>query len=286
MRELIERVHELSHEHIEIDGIPIDWDFGRSNHFIDLFRVEPLAGDALPPYAFMMHFAGDELRGETAAGPGLYWDRSPTLKARMQLVDTPFGPLRILTGDDARGYYDFYQRVEAFVHQRRLYAASRLFDDYTLINNDTHQGMRHPNQLLLGCYSFTDDRLYAIGLRPDLPAYLVRGRPNLTPETVENLGFEKRAQRLGVYDRLASANVLPHGGGYVFPDILDVAGVYEIDGERYYEVDMTTGRGRQVLSGIRDLPYEYRGRKVVLRSVELGLADLVARLAPLYILKV
>ncbi|MDQ4075946.1 MAG: hypothetical protein M3220_06835 [Chloroflexota bacterium] len=287
MKDLIKRVHELGHDNVEIDGVPIEWDFGLSNHFIDLFRIEPLVDVDLPPYAFMMHFAGDELRGETSFGPGLYWDKSPALRERMRLFDTPFGPLRVLTRDDARGYYEFYQKVESFVHKRRLYAADRLFDTYELINNDTHQGLTNPNQLLLGCYSFTDsNRLYAIGLRPDLPAYLVRGKPSLSQETIENLGFEKRAQRLEVYDRLTSANVLPHGGGYAYPDILGVADVYQIDGERYFEVDFANGRGRQVISAVRDLPYEYRGRKVVLRAVELGLAELVARLMPEYILKV
>ena len=286
-RELLERVHTLTHENVTIDDVPIRWDFGKSNHFIDLFRVEALAEAGLPPYVFIMHFAGGELRGETHHGSGLYWDRSPALQARMQVFDTPFGPLRVLTGDDARVYFEFYRYVESFVQRRRLYAAQRLFDEYTLINNDTHQGLTHANQILLGCYRFTDrERIYPIGLRPDLPAYLVRGRPNLSPETVENLGFEKRAQRLGVYDQLVTANLLPHGGGYTFPHILDVTGVHEIDGERYFEVDLTTGRGRQIVAGVRDLPFEYRGRKVVLRTIELGMAELVARLTPVYVLKV
>jgi len=286
-QELLQRVHTLKHEPVELDGVPIRWDFGKSNHFIDLFRVEALTDANLPPYVFIMHFAGSELRGETDRGPGLYWDHSPALQARMQVFETPFGPLRVLTGDDARAYFEFYRYVEGFVQRRRLFAAQRLFDTYTLINNDTHQGLTHANQILLGCYRFTDnERIYPIGLRPDLPAYLVRGRPNLSPETVENLGFEKRAQRLGVYDLLTSANLLPHGGGYVFPHILDVVDVYEIDGERYFEVDLTTGRGRQIVSRVRDLPYEYRGRKVVLRTLELGMAELVARLTPVYVLKV
>ncbi|MFQ5592803.1 MAG: hypothetical protein ACE5HA_01505 [Anaerolineae bacterium] len=286
-RDLLGRVHALTHEAVEIDGVPIQWDFGKSNHFIDLFRVEALAEVDLPPYVFMMHLAGAELRSETAHGPGLYWDRSPDLQARMEVFDTPFGPLRVLTGDDARGYFDFYRYVDAFVQRRRLYAADRLFDRYSLINNDNHQGLTHPNQVVLGCYRFSDtDRIYPIGLRPDLPAYLMRGRPNLSPETIENLGFEKRAHRLGVYELLTSANLLPHGGGYVFPHILDVTAVHEINGERYFEVDLATGRGQQIMAGVRDLPYEYRGRKVVLRTLELGMAELVARLTPVYVLKV
>lgn len=286
-RALLERVHRLNRERVTIDGVPIQWDFGKSNHFIDLFRVEPLTNERLPPYAFIMHCTGDELRGETRFGPGLYWDSSAALQARFQVFETPFGPLHVLTGDEARGYFEFYQHVETFVQKRRRYAARWLFNDYTLINNETHQGLRHANQILLGCYCFDDrERLYPIGLRPDLPAYLVRGRANLRPEMVEQLDFATRARRLGVYERLTAVNILPHGGGYVFPTILDVVDVYEIDGERYFEVDLTSGGGRQIIAGVRDLPYEFRGRKVVLRALELGLADLVARLIPLYVLKV
>ncbi len=287
MEDLLARAHALKNEPVEIEGIPIEWDFGKGNHFIDLFRVEPAGDTPLPPYAFIMHFAGSELRGETEHGPGLCWDDSPTLRARMELFDTPFGPLRILTGDDARAYFEFYRLAETFVQNRRLYAASRLFDAYTPINNDTHQGLSHPNQILLGCYRFTDpNRLYPIALRPDVPAYLVRGKPNLTPETIETLGFEKRARSLGVYEQLTTANLLPHGGGYTFPHIQGVVTVHQLDGQRYFEVDVVTGSGHQLISGIRSLPYQYRGREVVLRTLELDMAEIAARLTPVYILKV
>ena len=286
-RELLKRVHALSNEDVKIDGVTVQWDFGKSNHFIDLFQVERLADVDFPPYVFMMHFAGGELRSETQHGPGLYWERSATWQERMQVFQTPFGPLRVLQGDDAYAYLDFYRYVDSFVQRRRLYAADRLFDEYDLINNDSHQGLIHLNQIVLGCYRFTDtETIYPIGLRPDLPAYLMRGRPNLSPQVIENLGFEKRAQRLGVYDHLAQANLLPHGGGYVFPHIQDVVDVHGIGGERYYEVELTTGAGNQIILGVRDVPYEYRGRQVVTRTVELNMAELVARLIPIYILKV
>ncbi|RME46979.1 MAG: hypothetical protein D6791_06945, partial [Chloroflexi bacterium] len=164
-RDLLERVHALMHEPVEIDGIRIQWDFGKSNHFIDLFRVEALADVELPPYVFMMHFAGSELRGDTPLGPGLYWDRSRTLQASMQIFETPFGPLRALTGEAARASFDFYCYVDSFVQRRRLFAADRLFDRYDLINNENHQGLIHPNQMVLGCYHFTDtEHIYPIGL--------------------------------------------------------------------------------------------------------------------------
>ena len=37
MAELLERTHSLVLEPVEIDGIQIQWDFGKGNHFIDLF---------------------------------------------------------------------------------------------------------------------------------------------------------------------------------------------------------------------------------------------------------
>ena len=74
---------------------------------------------------------------------------------------------------------------------------------------------------------------------------------------------------LGIYDRLIGANIIPHGGGYVLPDILTVNQVTEVDGRRYFEVEMQNDRGKKIISEVRDLPYEYRGRNVVLRALEV-----------------
>jgi hypothetical protein len=286
-QQLLEGIHNLSKEDVKIDGLPIQWDFGKSNHFIDLFRVKELADIKFPPYIFIMHFSGGELRRDTSSGMGLYWDQSSALQALMHIMETPFGPLRILTGSEACEYYKFYRYVDEFVKKRRLLAAQRLFEDFTLINNDNHQSLTNANQILLGCYQFSDSKsIYPIALRPDLPAYLVRGRPNFSPEMIENLGFDSRAKRLGVYELLSTINLLPHGGGYTFPHILDVANVFEIDGERYFELELTNGSGNQVVSNMREIPFEYRGRQVVLRALELGMAEPVAQLIPEYILKI
>ena len=288
-RELLARLQDLGHEKSEIRGIPLQWDFGESNHFIDVFRVEPESGapDDLPPYAFLMHVAGSELRGETDLGPGLYWDHSPALRERMEVHQTPFGPLRVLTGSCAQEYLDHYHEVEAFVRERRLYAAERIFGDFEILNNDTHQGLVGLNRILLGCYSFDDaERLYPVGLRPDVPAYLVRGRPNLTEDAMDRLGMLERATRLGVRDRVEGANVLPHGGGYVFPDIEDVARVHEMNGDRYFEVVLREGRGRSILEQVGHLPFEYRGSQVLQRALDLDMLEVAARLSPEYVLKV
>lgn len=287
MAELLERVHSLVIEPVELDGIPIKWDFGKGNHFIDLFEVENHTEVDIPPYVFIIHMAGGELRGETQYGSGLYWDYSQTLQSRMETCDTPFGPIRFLTGKYSREYYDFYRFVENFAQKRREYAANKLFDDYSLINNDAHQGMTHLNEIILGCYRFTDtNKLYPIGLRPDIYAYLLRGVPNFSSEKMKNMGFVERAQKLNRYDFLSCVNILPHGGGYAFPDISKVNSVKSINGQRYFEVEMSSGQGVKMFSDIRNMPYEYRGSVVLERTLELEMAEVVASLKPIYVLKV
>lgn len=286
---LLQRVQALQAEEPSIDGIPLQWDFGQSNHFINVFRVTPLLphlhAPALLPYAFVIHGSGSELRGETAWGDGLYWDRSERLQRKAEILDTPFGPLRLLTGQAARDYYAFCQRVDAFAKKRRLLIARRLFDDMTLYSNEAHQGLVSMNDMVLGSYLVGEggEAIFPLTLRADLPAYLVRGHPNLSDAVIERLGLGERAQRLGLYDRLRSANILPHGGGYTFPHLQDVLSVIELGQERYFELSLSDGR--QIVSDVRDLPYAYRGMEVVERVVELGLGELVARLDPIYVLK-
>jgi hypothetical protein len=285
--DLLRRIHDLSRSDVELEGILVAWDFGNSNHFVDVFRVIAADGESFPPYAFLMHFAGDELRGDTDDGPGLYWDESVTLRRRMQVHETPFGRLRVLVGDDARDYACRFQRAESFARARRRYAADRLFDRYELLSNDTHQGLTGLNRMVLGCYTFADrDRLYPVGLRPDLPSYLVRGKPNLGCDAMERLGYAARAAEHGVERHVRGANLLPHGGGYAFPDISRVLGVHEVNGSRYFELEPCGAYGVQIVEHPADLPFEYRRREVLDRALELDMLEVAASLVPEYVLKV
>jgi hypothetical protein len=284
---VLQRVQALRSAELKINGIPLKWDLGKSNHFIALFRTTPLSDGDFLPYAFVIHSSGSELRGETAWGDGLYWDQSEALRRQADVRETPFGPLHVLTGQRARDYYDFFQWAEAFSKQRRLLIARRLFDDTTIYNNETHQGLMNMNEMALGIYAVKEEEeaIFPLTLQAHLPAYLVRNRPNLSDATIERLGWAERAQRLGVYGRLKAANLVPHGGGYTFPHIQDVVSVIEVEQGRYFELSFVTGEGRQVVNNVRDLPYAYRGMEVVERTVALGLGELAARLDPVYGLK-
>jgi hypothetical protein len=286
---LLHRLHLMDREKTIIDGIEVQWDFYKSNHFIDLFFLKPVTkvDIQLPTHAFIIHGSAGEFTGNNAQGFGLYFDKSKTLMEMAGTVETPFGSFYILTGNNAHKYYEKYKMAEEFAKKKRELAAKKLFNDFTVISNECHQGLSHMNEILLGCNHYQyDDRLFPLALRGDLPAYLVRGCPSLTPECIDLLGFEKRAKNLGVYDRLLKANIFPHGGGYTLPDILSVNRVIEIDHERYFDVEMQNDRGKKIISEVRELPYEYRGRTVVLRALEAGLIEIVAKLIPQYVFKI
>jgi hypothetical protein len=286
---LIKKLHEMETSTIEIDGVEVVWDFYKSNHFIDVFRLKPVVrlDVDLPPYAFVIHGSAEECRADNESGFGIYYDKSKQLREMAERVETPLGEFHILTGSNAKKYFEQYQRAENFSKKKRKMAAELLFGEFTEISNETHQGLINMNEIALGChYSHNAATLFPLTLRADLPAYLVKGKPNLSSESIELLGFEKRAKSLGVYDRLLNADIIPHGGGYVLPDILTVNKVIQVDGKRYFEIEMQNDTGKKIISEVRELPYEYRGRKVVLRTLEIGSIEIVAKLIPQYVLKI
>jgi len=286
---LIKKLHAMGTSTVKIDGIEVVWDFYKSNHFIDVFRVKPVAklDRNLPPYAFIIHGSASEFQADNESGFGIYYDTSRQLGQMAERIETPLGQFHVLTGSNAKRYFERYECAEDFSKKKRRTAAELLFGEFVEISNETHQGLINMNEVVLGCHYLNDHAtLFPLTLRGDLPAYLVKGNPNLSPESADLLGFEKRAKSLGVYDRLLNADIFPHGGGYVLPDVLTVNRVIEVDGTRYFEVEMQNDRGKKIISEVRHLPYEYRGRKVVLRALEIGSIDILVKLIPQYVLKI
>ncbi len=283
--DLARRLHDLLTEPAELDGVTLEWDLGAGNHFIDLMAVEPVLGDLqLPPYVFVLHFSGSELRGENPLGIGLYWDHSPELARRCRTVHTPWGPARFVEGDDADEYLDFFKLAEDFIRRRRLLAAERLFDDFEVICNLHHQGLVHRNAVLLGCQDTSGGGLMPTMLRASTPGYLFRGLPNLADEQIDILGWRERAERHGILPRLRGANLLPHGAGYMLPTISRVLDVVQLDGKRYYRME-AEGGVELLIGSPRDLTYAFRGRRVILKATECRLGEIAARLQPLHVLK-
>lgn len=284
--EVTRRLDGMLDDRATLDGIPISWDIGTGNHFVDVMEVERVDPEVdLPRWCFVLHFSGGELRGDNDLGMGLYWHDSSEIARRMEVFQTPWGPCRVLLGDAAREYWEFFQRADDFISRRRLMAAERLFDGFEVISNTHHQGLVGQNEVLLGCQDTSQGGLVPVMLRESTPGYLFSALPNLTDGVIDVLGWRERAERHGLSEQLRNANVIPHGAGYMLPDISHIARVHEHNGRRYYEVEAMEGGVRIVLGTPGDLTFAYRGRRVILSSVEHRLGKIAARLRPIYVLK-
>lgn len=285
-QQLIKKIGPLIEEKIYVDDIRVQWDFSKSNHFIDLYSIVKTADIDLPKYGFIIHSGAPELKGENPKGNGFYFHKSKTLREITKIIKTPFGDIKILLDDDATKYLEHFKFGDNFSKKKRELVAKELFPDFEKISNTMHQGLINYNEILLGTNDVVEKEIFPLALRADLPAYLFCGEKNLSEEIIEALGFTKRAERLGVYERLKKANILPHGGGYVFRHLLNVERVFEINNSRYFVVEMHNSVGQQIITEPRDIEFDYRGREVVVRALELNLGSTVGRLVPEYVLKI
>lgn len=287
-KSVLRRVYDLEKKASYIHDIQVKWDFYKGNHFIDMFKVEKKEkGLKFPKYAVILHAGCPEFKGENEKGMGLYWNTSKTLKERCTRVKTPFGPSYVLEGHDAVEYYKFGLLADDFAKKRRELAFRSLFDRGWVVCNETHQGMINMNEAVLGCQLFhTKEQIFPVSIRADLPSYLVHGIHNFTPHQMDMLGFTARAEEFGVYHRLNRANILPHGGGYAFLDSLSVEKVFEIKKKRYFEIEMAGGIGKKIISNPKELQFTYRGREVLQRTLDIGMAEVAAELRPVYTIKI
>jgi hypothetical protein len=253
-KDIIRRVEQMEHEKHFIKNIKVKWDFYKGNHFIDFFQVKPLRNISMPKYAVILHAGCPEFKGENYYGNGLYWNESTALQRIMTEVQTPFGKVRILEGKDAIEYYRFFRLAEDFAKRRRELAYRLLLDGRNVITNKTHQGMTHMNEITLGCHDIKfRNEIFPVSIRADMPSYLFKGKFNLTKDKIERMGFTKRSIGLGVYKRLRTANILPHGGGYKFNDALTVNKIFEVDNKRFFEIEMVDGIGKKIVSDMNEL---------------------------------
>ncbi|MFC1691636.1 hypothetical protein ACFL0W_05665 [Nanoarchaeota archaeon] len=284
-KKLLRTIYDFQKEDTYINNVKIKWDFNKGNHFIDLFEVEDTV-EKMPKYMVILHAGCPEMKSENEAGSGLYFNKSLKLQHDCDCLQTPFGPIYCLTDENAKEYYKFWEFADYFAKKRREIAFEGFFGG-KIVCNRTHQGLINMNEIGLGCHVVDDFKgVYPFSIRADLNSYLLKGKKNLTKDHIELLGFSERADELGVNDRLLKANILPHGGGYTFPDSLNVDRIFEVNKTRYFGVNMKDGIGKKIISDPRELQFSYRGREVLIKTLELGLGEEAASLRPIYTLKV
>ncbi|KKM01726.1 hypothetical protein LCGC14_1791540, partial [marine sediment metagenome] len=171
--------------------------------------------------------------------------------------------------------------------------ANNLFDyGYDIICNQPHQFLKDYNNMYLGsnctdlnCEIIKSD-IFPTALRADIAAYLFKGKKNLSETTLRSQNFLERAEELELLDLLTEACILPHGGGYTFRDIKDVLDILEYKDQRYFVTSLKTNISRlKIIRNVSEMQFEYRGRDIILKTIQLDLGDIVARLNPLFSLK-
>ncbi|TXT53224.1 MAG: hypothetical protein BAJALOKI2v1_1110002 [Promethearchaeota archaeon] len=292
LKELIKKINIINQEELYYQDILLNLDYGVSNHFINCFKTKNMGEINFPPYIFMIHGSAPEVRDDTY-GLGMYVDSSKNLKDRAIKEETIFGTQFILLDDAASEYMKLNNKIVKFANIKRKIFAEHIFgEDYKLICSQPHQFLYDYNNIYLGCNctdinsELVENNFFPIALRADAPAYLFRGKRNFSDSVIRKLNFYERADKLGLMNLLKNANVLPHGGGYCFPDIKKVTKVLEINKKRYFVCELNGSDGKKIFRNAKNLQYEYRSEKIIEEVIKLNLGEGIAKLEPLYSLKV
>ncbi len=290
---LIKKVDKIKSEELYFNQIKIDWDYGISNHFINCFETKNLSDLDLPPYMFFIHGSAPEFRDDINDSFGLYIDKSKRLKDVAIEENSKFGKQYILLDSDAKDYFELSKKALEFSNKKREIIANNLFDyGYKTICNQPHQFLKDYNNMYLGsnctdinCQLIKSD-LFPTTLRADIAAYLFKGNKNLSETTLRNQNLLERGEELELLSRLLDANILPHGGGYAFLDTKDVLDILEYKDQRYFVTSLKSHASRlKIIRNVSEVQYEYRGRDIILKTLQLDLGEIIARLNPLFSLK-
>ena len=290
--EIIKKIDEVKSTELYRGDILINWDYGVSNHFINCYETKNLSDIDLPPFVFMIHGSAPEFR-DNKYGLGLYIDSSKSLMDRAIREPTTFGNQYILLDSDAKEYLEFNKKAINFSNVKREIIAMNLFSsDYKVICNTPHQFLKDYNNMYLGSNctdlesEFVSSNIFPTALRADLAGYLFRGRKSFSRTTLKNNKFLERAENFELLDLMTNANLLSHGGGYMLPDINRVQKVLEYKHQRYFACELEKDRNKlKIVRNVKDLQFEYRGRDVILKTLQLELGDIIARLNPKFSLK-
>ncbi len=291
--ELIKKIDKVKSEDLYYDQIRIDWDYGISNHFINCFETKNLSDLDLPPYLFLIHGSAPEFRDDRDDDFGLYIDKSKKLKDIAIEEKTKFGPQYILLDSEAKDYLELSKKALRFSNLKREIIANNLFDyGYKIICNQPHQFLKDYNNMYLGCNctdlncELIESNIFPTTLRADIAAYLFQGKKNLSEITLKNQNLLERGRKLELLDLLLNADILPHGGGYTFPDTDDVLDILEYKDQRYFVTSLKSQASRlKIVRNVSELQFEYRGRDIILKTLQLDLGEVIARLNPLFSLK-
>ena len=265
LRKVLDRLYEMRNKSYEIDGIEIQLrNFSPGSHFLNLYKVENYDMLDLPKKVAVLHTSSDEMRD-----PLLEFVRE-----KAKTIQTPFGSSHILLDTDARRYEKQCKSASEFAGKKRKLLFEKLFGDKEVLANHNHYKLLNRNEAVIGSNIISkEDEVFVSTLIDTSPAYLIKGKKNLSPKIIEELGFDSRITEKWVYDRLVKANILPHGGGHKLIEIESIEKVLLYpNGKKVIVPRYGTQIGTRVYIDMANTPRSYRSQGVLerVKSLELG----------------
>ncbi|UCG03097.1 MAG: hypothetical protein JSW11_03725 [Candidatus Heimdallarchaeota archaeon] len=293
LHELMKRLNNLKK-----DGVPIGeqrgkWDVWKSNHFIDILRLDKISQNYFQYEEWLSHGSYVLIHSSQQIETNRlsHWDSE-----KFTTVDTPFGTIEGLCDEALIEYLSFFQKVEEYSKRKRIAIANELFgeDNVRCITNPTHQGYYKENKynvMRLGLYNSlnkTGERnvpLFPLAFNGYSFIYLYEGQPNLKKKYWTN-NQHQRAKNMAHDDFLKQANILPHGGGYKLMYPFSRVRPVVFDKNNYFELLDAPMESRMIIQNIEALEYGYRGPTEILPLVDrLELGKRVARFVPVQVIK-
>ena len=135
------------------------WDVWKSNHFIDLLRLDSIAQENssyekyVPAGDYVLIHSSQQTEEEKLS----YWNRD-----EFEQVETCFGKVEGLTGRSCSNYLNYFSEVEEYSKDKRTSIAMRLFGENNIscLSNPTHQGYYKEDGsyfMRLGLYNSLDN---------------------------------------------------------------------------------------------------------------------------------
>lgn len=278
---ILEKIRKLQSRRLVLNGMDINWDFGRKNHFIAVF--ESIKSNK---FAFIIHSSAPEFKKDNCKGIGLYPTESKILKEKIKNLNTPYGNLRYVDGNDADAFYQQYCLSEQFSKDRRAYVASEVFGDFELISNVTHLGLTDMNTCLLGCYEFENEKeVYPFLTTPSSSSYLVKGNRNIDLSLLKKFNIAHKANELGYEKEIVNANMIPHGLGLDVNINLNSAIITKTF-EDGYEIKDRNSNYSLFFDDINNLEHKYNSNNVLKRAIDLKMCNIIDEMKPIYQFKI
>ncbi|OKY77857.1 MAG: hypothetical protein BTN85_0333 [Candidatus Methanohalarchaeum thermophilum] len=269
--DVVSNIVELRDRNLKIDDIEVIWDFGKSNHFVEVYEATESKTDEVEEGEVfaLLHTSASEKKH-------LMYDFDKWQDRGGRWVDTAFGEILTLEGDLVDRYFREYKELEEFSIKKRRLVAEEILPDLEVVSNPTHQGLFDKNEIRLGLYE-AQEGLFPLSFNSRLPVYLIR--PNSSSE-IPKAGEELYS------NKAVDLNLLPHGGGYKLSLSESDYNIKPIikEGNRFFAIKPNDRD--YVLSNPSNIPFDYRGTKVLDKVREFGLGEAVVKLEQRYTIKI